>query len=225
MSDESEAKKTLREKMADLTFKQKIEYLWEYEKWKLIIPLIVIVVIFSLAKTIMESMVDYDLYICMINSSEKGDSNLDFVDDFIRNSDLNEADTKIRIESGITHPWNEKDEGTNDLFVTGVERYRGSLMTNKVDITFAGSYWTVNMFAESDTYCDLSQLLSESLYNELSGRLYYAKDSSGNEIPVGLMLYDIDSICKYFREPPILVVSKSSENKEMTIKFIEWLFK
>lgn len=225
MSNESEEKKSLKERMAGLTLKQKIAYLWEYEKWKVIIPIIAIAVIVSLTKSFLQNRVDYDLYISVVNSSLGNNENVDFVEKFLEDNGLDSKSTKIMVDCGIWHPWVEGQQAMDNLYVAGVERYSANLMVNKVDITIAGAAWTIDRFTLDGAYWDLSELLPEELYKKISDRIYYAENSSGEKIPVGVILNDIDLLCQYYNEPPILAVALDSENIELSIKFIEWIFK
>ena len=83
--------------------------------------------------------------------------------------------------------------------------------------------WAVEEYEKADAYCNLEELLSSDLYEELEEDIFFCQDQSGNSVPVGIRLDSASRLGDFYEDGiPVLTVSAYSKRKEEAAAFIEW---
>lgn len=209
----------------DMTFRQKMEHFWEYEKWKVIIPLVLLLVINSFVQTYKSEHQTLTLDIALVNAVMESANDVEFHNDFIKQYNIDVEQAPVKIETGMVHPEVMDEKAAMDeVAVASIQKYQAMLISGRVDITISNS-WAIEEYAQSDSYENLKEFLSEDLYETVEDRLFYCVNGQGEKIPVGIMVDEIDSINQFYSDTPIVTVSKHSERKEESILFIQWLAK
>lgn len=204
--------------------KQKIVYFWDYHKWKVLIPIAVLIFILTFLGSYLEEMKEPALVIAIVNGRDTSSAENLILEEYVKERRIDMEKTPLRIESGFLHPKVMDESASADsATVAGIQKYTGMLTNGTIDVTISTT-WAVEEYEKADAYCDLSELLPPGLYEELEEELYYCKNKSGKSIPVGICL-DRDSCFGDFYEDgiPVLAVSSYSTRKEEATAFIEWL--
>ncbi len=223
---QQENEETLVEENAELrTFRQKVAHFWEYEKWKIIILLVLIIVANSFIQTYRNERKALTLDIALVNAVMESSEDVTFHNTFVKDCGIDVTSAPVRIETGLIHPKDMDSQVFNDeVAVASIQKYQALLTSGKVDVTVSNA-WAIEEYAKSEAYENLKNFLPGDLYNKVESKLYYHINDDGEKIPVGIMVDDIDSINQFYNEEPIVTISKYSKRKEHSLMFIEWLAK
>lgn len=227
MAQENNQQEEIEESVieAKMTFRQKLEHFWEYEKWKIIIPLVLLVVVNSFIHTYMDEQKALTLDIALVNAVMETDEDITFDDCFAQECNIDVSDVPIKVETGMIHPKDLDSQVINDeVAVASIQKYSALLTSGKVDVTVSNA-WAIDEYAQSNAYEDLRELLPADTYEEIEDKLYYHINEDGKKIPVGIVVDEIDSINQLYSEEPIVTISKYSKRKEQSIMFVKWLAK
>lgn len=216
---------TENEEQMEMSFRQKVEHFWEYEKWKVIIPIIVLVVIWAMVDSYRNENRELTLDIAMINAVMESPADVTFPDAYAKECNIDIEKAPIRVETGMIHP-EIVDESTvtDTVAIASIQKYNGLLLSGKTDITISNT-WVVAEYQKTDAYENLEELLPKELLDELQEKMFYCENQQGENVPVGIMVEDISDINKFYNRAPVLTVSKYSERKEQAVTFITWLMK
>ena len=208
-----------------MTFRQKVEHFWEYEKWKVIIPIVLLIVMNSFIQTYKSERQPLTLDIAMVNAVMESADDVDFHNGFIEEYDIDVEKAPIKIETGMVHPkvMDEK-AATDELTVASIQKYQAMLTSGKIDITVSNE-WAVEEYGKTDSYENLQELLPEDVYHRIEGKLFYHTNEVGEKVPIGIIVDEIESINQFYNDTPIVTVSKHSTRKEQSVLFIKWLTK
>ncbi len=227
IAQENNQKEEIEESVieAKMTFRQKLEHFWEYEKWKVIIPVVLLIVVNSFVQTYQSEHQPMTLDIAFVNAVMETADDVDFHNDYIEEYDIDVESAPIKVETGMIHPKvMDAKAATDEVTVASIQKYQAMLVSGKVDITISNS-WAVEEYAKTDSYENLEQLLSKEVYEDVEDKIFYYTDEDGSQIPVGIMVDEVEGINKFYSDTPIVTVSKHSQRKEQSILFLQWLIK
>lgn len=208
------------EEPANKTLRQKWEYFWDYHKWKLIVPVIILVFAVSIIVSYKQEAKELTLYIAMMNANMNNPEDADFGEQYAADRSIDTQALPIRIETNLYHP---KSEMVDDISVASIQKYQALLTNGNVDVTITTS-WVIDEYERTGCYLNLQEVLPSQLYESYSEKMYYASDERGNKIPVGIYV-DQTEIMKefYIDEKPIVTISAFSERVDASVDFITWL--
>ncbi len=208
-----------------MTFRKKIAHFWEYEKWKVIIPLVLLIVANSFIQTYRDERKALTLDIALVNAVMESSEDVTFHNTFVKDCGIDVTAAPVRIETGLIHPKDMDSQVFNDeVAVASIQKYQALLTSGKVDVTVSNA-WAIEEYAKSEAYENLKDFLPGDLYKKVESKLYYHTNDDGEKIPVGIVVDDIDGINQFYKEEPIVTISKYSKRKEQSLLFIEWLAK
>ncbi len=222
-SEEPRQEETVTEQQ--MTFRQKLDHFWEYEKWKVIIPIVLLIVINSFWQTYKAEHQTLTLDIALVNAVMESAEDVEFHNDFIKECDIDVEQAPIKIETGIIHPEVTDEKAAIDqVAVASIQKYQAMLISGKIDITISTS-WAVEEYGKTESYENLKDLLPEDVYSSVEEKLFYHTNQDGEKVPIGIIVDEIESINQFYSDTPIVTVSKHSERKEQSVLFIQWLTK
>ena len=206
------------------TLGQKLGYFWDYHKWKVIVPAVVLIVLFSVIHSYREETRDLTLYIAMMNAHMDSPEDVDFPQVYAADRQIDTQALPIRIDTSLYHP-SPKENKTDEATVASVQKYRALLTSGKADVTITTS-WVVDAYESDGCYKNLEEVLPSELYQSLtdSDKLYYATNETGKQIPVGIYMDQTNSLKEFYREErPIITISAFSKRTDASVDFITWL--
>lgn len=205
--------------------KKRLQYFWDYEKWKVIIPVVTVILIVSLVRTFFQEKKDPLLCLAVVNCSAEGRENAaDFFVEFEGTLESRAEDAEMEIDSSFVHPKEDDAVASADsAAVASVQKYQAILTCKRLDVTISTD-WAVEIYEQSGCYEDLSKLLTEEQMENWKEKLFYCKNDEGENVPVGLYLDGVKELDEWYPEqPPILTVSTLSTRKDISLAFIEWI--
>lgn len=204
------------------TFRQKMRYFWDYHKWKVIIPVIILAFGISIIISYRQEKQELTLYIAMMNAHMDTPEDADFVAKYVKDQGIDEKALSVRIETGLYHPRPEMNV-LDEVSTASVQKYRALLLSGKADVTITTS-WVIDEYESSDCYLNLEDVLPSSFYASLGDKIYYAADESGKEVPVGIYVDRTETMKKYYEdERPIITISAFSKRVDESVEFVMWL--
>ena len=196
-----------KEKLKQMSARDKIWYIWEYYKFHLAALAVVICLI---------SVIGNALYRQSFTSS------MDPLEADLRQVlDCGKKDI-IEINTGLMATYG--DNVTEFGYAT-MAKISALVASKGLDVVIADRD-SIDHYAGVDAFADLSGLLPADLYDALAGEVYSAAGSEGQMIPTAVSLegtrfYEITGIVM---DPPYLAVIDGSPRKEAAVQMIRYLF-
>ncbi|MGI6510090.1 MAG: hypothetical protein ACOX1L_05905 [Erysipelotrichaceae bacterium] len=197
--------------------KEKIQFIWDYYK----IPIIVVLVTVSISLISFVSNLGKEnvaMYVVMVNSN----------DQFFECDDTVFA--RKLIEAGIDMEGKVVDitadlilgQGNNQQAESETMQYLNALFTiSDLDIFMAEEIY-FELFVQQGAYADLNNYIEKDLLDKYCNDLYYYQNSSGQLIPVGIVLHADSIIHKagYYHNDVVLGICSRAMNMDAAIKFV-----
>lgn len=204
------------------TFCQKIGYFWDYHKWKVIVPVILSVFALSAIVSYRRENRELTLYIAVMNAKMDSPEDADFGERYAADRGIDTQKLPVRTETNLYHPKSEA-EASDETSAAGIQKYQALLTSGNVDLTITTD-WVIDEYEKSGCYLNLRDVLPSQLYASLDGKLYYAADPNGHQIPVGIYVDQTETMQEFYKEEkPIAVISAFSKRIDASVDFIEWL--
>jgi len=207
-----------------MNLKQRIIYFWDYHKWKVIIPLAIVIFAILTIRGYLEEIKPTDLNIKVINCND--DASLEeYVKDY---SNRLLADKTIELgisyEGYFIHP-EVVDEytGSNSSVASSMQKYQSCVIAGDMDVTIATD-WVFGEYGKNNVYMDLSKELPADLYEKIKDDLVYATLESGEKIPVAVYVDESEVLKTAFGENrPAIGIYVRTEKKENAIAFLRYV--
>ena len=206
-------------------FKRKIGFFLDYYKWFVIIPAIIIVITIIMITSYISESRERALELSIVNAKyEIPDLMYAVENDFIEYTGENITGRDIRIIYDLQYP----DTSTGDAVFSqseniSMQKFNASVIAGRVDIALTES-WVVNDYSVTNATLDLREIFDEDFLKDHEDKIYYARDASGEKIPVAFYI-DAKVVKDAYPDDaePLAVSFDSSKHKEEARRFMEWL--
>lgn len=211
-----------KEKLKQMSARDKIWYIWEYYKFHLAALAVVICLISVIGNALYRQSFTTRLSIAVINDRSGDTGSMDPLEaDLRRVLDCGKKDI-IEINTGLMATYG--DNVTEFGYAT-MAKISALVASRGLDVVIADRD-SIDHYAGVDAFADLSELLPADLYDALAGEVYSAAGSEGQMIPAAVSLegtrfYEITGIVM---DPPYLAVIDGSPRKEAAVQMIRYLF-
>lgn len=206
-------------------FKKKIGFFVDYYKWFVIIPAIIIVIAVIMITSYLNESRERALELSIMNAAYDIPDVIYYIENDYIGYTGNAIDAKdIRMEINLQYPDAEKvgSDLTQDE-VTSMQKFNAMVIAGRVDIAMTNT-WVIDAYSITDSTLDLRELFDEDFLKEHEEEIYYAKDSTGEEIPVAFYIKaDVIKNAYEDEELPLVVSFDSSAHREETKRFMEWI--
>jgi len=236
-----------REALKHGTFKEKMQYFWDYYKWHVIVTVAVIAFGASLIYQIVTRK-DTALYAAVINGIEL-DANGEYAQGFAEYAGIDQENYEVILDASMRIDLDALDQTT----IASSQKLVAYIAGKDIDIFITDSQ-IMEQYANSDTFHDLREFLSEEQYAEYEPCFYYIDqavvdekdaaqqnldssyvavypdprnpDAMQDPIPVGIYL---DQSCPlrehyYFADDDIIIgVVGNTERAEAASGFLDYL--
>lgn len=205
-------------------FKAKISYFWDYYKWCVIIPVLVLYVVISLTITFVNEHKDAAIYVVFTNCSDVFEAEEEIRTTYVEMRGIDTRKNPVQISDGIFYPagMNENsyvDQGTG----ASIQKYTMMITNQKADVTFTTS-WVAQAYELNDCYADLRDYFDEEFLSEYSDKIFYAQNSQNESVPIGIYADNWSKLGIFYeQEKPIMVMDKNSTNPEEMVTFVKWV--
>ena len=206
-------------------FKKKIGFFVDYYKWFVIIPAIIIVIAIVMITSYISESRERALELSIVNAKyEIPDLMYAVEHDFIDYTGENITGNDIRIVYDLQYPdTSTGQESFTQAENVSMQKFNASVITGRVDAALT-EFWVVNDYSVTDATLDLRELFDEDFLKDHEDRVYYARDSSGEKIPVAFYI-DAKVVKDAYPDDakPLVVSFDTSEHKEEAARFMRWL--
>ena len=205
--------------------KKSIGFFIDYYKWFVIIPAIIIVITIIMITSYLSESRERALELSIVNAKfEIPDLMYAVENDFIDYTGENITGKDIRIVYDLQYP---DTSGGDQVFSqsenVSMQKFNASVIAGRVDIALTES-WVVNDYSVTNATLDLREIFDEDFLKDHEDKVYYARDSSGEKIPVAFYI-DAKIVKDAYPDDaePLAVSFDSAKHKEEARRFMEWL--
>lgn len=214
---------TRKEKMEGMSFKQKIIYFWDYEKWYVIIPIVSILIVASLIGGFIRAHKERTLVVTVVNSYMDDANSVTFDRNYMEARGLDQEKVPFEVETDFVFPEVMDEVGASDNFaVASIQKFQALLMSEGMDVTIATD-WVLEEYEVTDSFCNMEEILAPEVFEKLKDKMFYCKDSTGALIPIGVYADEFPEISKLYEKQPIIAVFSNAKHIENGADFIAWL--
>lgn len=204
-------------------FLKKADYIWEYYKWHIIVPVLVIAIIVCFVDTYIRESRPISLGIAIMNTSDVDDAILAFSYDYAEYRNIDIKKLPIKTEINFVHPKDMQEAAREaDDTVASIQKYQTMMVNDRIDVTFT-TYWVVEEYTEIAFYEDLRNVYDAAFLEEIEEKILYVT-VEGEEIPLGIYVEECD-VLRGFTDgnTPVMAFSKGSERLDEAGKFGRWV--
>lgn len=213
---------TEREKLKNMSNKDKVWYIWAYYKWFFIAAAIAIFMIGSLGQAAYMSTFKTVMHVAVVNNRNSEETAMTTVtEDFHSWLGLGK---KERI---ITEPlFIGLGDNSTEYSIANLAKVSAMASAGELDVMI-GDVEVMDHYASVGAFQDLEAVLSPEALALVEDHLYYAADESGiqHAVAVDISGTAFADDCLLNQEPPLVSVMVTSERNEVALKLIEYIFK
>lgn len=204
--------------------KKKIQYIWDYYKFPLLILCVLIYIfVYSIYRHLSHK--DIILYTAFVNVSTGEDLTKELSDGFLEFQTIDTKKNKIYLYSGLYLTENEANIYYKYTYASQI-KILAAIDGEQLDVVFMNQE-AFDAFSQNGYLCDLSQLLIEKnskLYERLRPFLI-TNLSILEDNPIGLDLSQSPIIQKAgFQETVYLGIIANSSRKDCAVSYLQYLF-
>lgn len=214
--------KEQQKKTAEMTFKGKAAYFWDYYKVHTCVIAVVAVLSIFFIKDIMTGNQDSVFQMAVINSETQA---LDesYEQEFGEYIGIDPKKESVTFDN----TYQISLDGADQMTVASTQKMVANVQLALIDAILAPSD-IVDYYANNSFLGDISKVLPEEQFSELDakGRIYYAQTETGRT-PVGIKVEDSKWIKKtglFTKQEPVLTCLSNSTHQENLLKFISYLY-
>lgn len=205
-------------------FMKKLDYFWEYYKWFVIIPTLIIVAGgLTVASCVRDSRPRY-LELAIMNEESRLEMISAIENDFITDTARTYTAKDLRIEYAMQYPDMKSFDGAiGDVTFASMQKFNTMVITGNVDVAITNT-WVADAYTEQRTTTDLREMFDEEYLKQHEDDIYYSKDEAGETIPVGFYIRSrifTDSYDENY--PPVVISFNSAPHSEEKSVFMRWL--
>lgn len=211
-----------KEKLKQMSLRDKLWYIWEYYKLHLAAVVVVIALISVVGNALYRQSFTTRLSLAVVNDRSGDTSSMEQLE-----ADLREVlgcgkKDIIEINTGLFATY---DDNITEYGYATMAKISALVASKGLDVMIADRD-SIDHYAEVDAFEDLSQLLPADLYAALEPEVYSAAGSEGGEIPAAVSLAGtrFQEITGSVMDPPYLAVISGSPRKEAAVEMIRYLF-
>ncbi|MBE5948955.1 MAG: hypothetical protein E7261_08005 [Lachnospiraceae bacterium] len=220
--------KTEGEKLKEMTFGEKLKYIWAYYKVHIIITVGFIVLAVSLGKVVYRNIKYDSIFHCaMVNNMLSSAQEEYIIKEFGNYINIDKEHETLTFDSGYMFMWD--NSSFSDTNYTSRMKVASALAARVIDIFVADKTYIISAAPEGQLY-DLKTILPENIYTAVEDKLFYTAGEDGVE-----RAYAVDlSSSKYtyindpekgilYPEPPYYGIVINTEHLETSIEFLKFI--
>lgn len=222
--DEPEEEKEEKPDTVLTKFAKSLGYFWEYYKWYVIIPAIVIVLVVIFVASYINESREIALRIALVNTIDISDPLAAFQVDYPNDRGIDTGELPVKVEYDFQFP---EDSAVatkiDDTTIAKMQKLSVMVGTGKLDVMFA-TPWVIDQYSLSGTTTDVREIFDEEFLEKYKDRIYYAEDDTGEVIPVGFETDGCTALGEFTDgATPVMAVFDSAPHPEEYKYFIEWV--
>jgi len=212
-------------KLREMTFGEKLEYIWEYYKVHIIITAVLVFFTASMIKVIYNNIKYEEIFHCaIVNSILSGTEENYLEEGFGEYLGIDKEHDLLTFDSSYMFLWDNISYNTSDVTYTSRMKVAAALGARTLDIFVADSTY-IEAGAPEMQFYDLSEILPDELYALVEPHLFYVADENGVEKPFAINISGthLDKEV-FYQEPPYLAIVSNTTHLESAIEFVKYAF-
>lgn len=205
---------------------KKIGYFWDYYKWFVIIPLIVIIIVLAFLNDYIQENKPRLLDVALVNTYDLSVPYVEIGQNYSIYRGYEDGELPVKISANITYPREMNEELAQDTsLVSNIQKLQSMFLAGNINVMIATDY-AVRDFAGADDFLVLTDYLEPEFIEKNKDRLFYAEGSDGTLQPIGFYLEDNEKLGEFTDEeiPVIAICDFMDEEKKMeSIEFLKWM--
>lgn len=219
--DYSDAPLFEQKNFKDLTFSQKLSYIWDYYKWWFLGAAIVITLLVVTVPGIIENSKEEVLYSVFLNSNIQGQESTTIMDDYTKAAGIDMDNKRITLDCSI---YIDRENSTTASMQSS-QKLTALFSAKKIDVILSDEA-NFEFCSSQGAYMDLKELLPDDLCEKYKDSFVEAANPETGEMTAyGLKLTD-NQILKdenAFDIEPVVSVCLTTDKKDNAIAFIKYL--
>lgn len=212
-------KETMR--FRDLTFKKKLEYIWDYYKWYFVFAACFITIAVITVPTIIYNQKEVALYAVFLNSNIPSQDETTLMDDYVENKQI-EMDNKRLVLDTSMHI---NRANPSEVASHSSQKMLALFASKSMDVVIEDEE-NVKFYAKENTYVDLRDVITEEQLSRYEPLFYTAK--SGDEGETGVFAVNVtDSPVlqsdNVFDDPVYFSITVHSQQVDNALRFLDYL--
>lgn len=204
----------------DLNSKQKKEYIWDYYKGPILITIALILMAIVIVPQVMESMKPTKLYLAMINCEWSAETGTELLNEYAKAYDIDTEEYKLTADTSTVIIRDSVD----NYSMESAQKLVALIGNHTIDV-FVSDKANHDVYTNQGVFFDLREVLDEEFLTTYNERLVYTTDEeSGEEIPYGIYVEDLEKFEGAYLNEAILGVILNTENVDAAKDFIYFIF-
>ena len=214
----------MKEKLKQMTPKQKWQYFWDYHKWKVIIPILVFIFLYTFISDVIQEKKPAALSVAIVNANDISDMMMTITQEYPKEMGIDIEKSPVRMEADFLHPEEMGEAATVDnRIIASIQKYQAMVINAYVDVTVSPT-WAVDEYQKTNVYEDLEKMLSKDFLEKHKDLLYYTKDKDGKQVAAGIRVDETKLFGDLYSDGvPIMTICRYSKRKEESVRFVEWI--
>lgn len=215
--------KTEKQKLSEMTLKEKFDYLKTYYLAKTIIVLIAIGLISYLAYSMLAPKNETVLYAAIINYTLTEEKAASLQDDFTKYLNLNEKENNVLLDASF---YLGTDDDITQYTMSSNQKLSTYIFAGEIDVIIAPES-VMNTYASVGYLSKLTDILPTDVNNALKDSMYYStttEDPANSPYGVYIDGSDIYEQIGDSTDRPVLAVLANSSYKDNAVSFIRYIF-
>lgn len=207
------------------SFKEKIAYYWDYYKWTVGVAVALVFIALMLVRSVIIEMKPPIIYIAMMNAHMDSPGDATFGDDYGNQRGLDPKSGSIKMDTDFIHPMTIDDAALkNDTIIASMQRFTAAVTTSNIDIAITNP-WVLKDYMENEIFYNLEEIYTEEELKQLEDLLWYEADSTGKQVPVGVVINGHRDIDSFYDEGEVIVIGipRDSKRVERAKDFVAWM--
>ncbi len=206
-----------------LSFKQKLQHIWIYYKWHIIVPVALVAAVISVSSTIYENTKDSLLYAVFLNSQFDDETGDAIMNEYLDYADIELKHSRVTLDSSM-HIYRDKKGDTNSL--ASNQKLLAMYTTIEMDVLI-GDKDNFVYYAAEGSFAPLSDVLSSELLTKYKDLLVETEGTDGKSDVYGIDVSASPKLAEYKAYPDIdtliLAIPVTHMEDENIVTFIEFL--
>ena len=204
----------------ELNTKQKAAHIWEYYKWKIILPIVFVISAISIGLGVYENMKDSLLYAVFINTQLSDTKGSILMDEFVDYADLDISGKKVTLDTSLYI----NQRNTDMTSVSSSQKLLAMFTSTEMDVIICDQA-NFDYYAAQDSFVELSEVLTQEFLAEHEDLLLSAVGKDGKEHMFGISLADSTKLLEYdaFMYDPIFTIPVTRMEEENLQLFLSFL--
>lgn len=215
---------TEKQKLSDMTFKEKVAYFNSYYRKKAIVIIVLVALAVYFAYSILTPSPETVLYAAVINNALDDEAATALQTDFGKHLNINPDTQDIMVDTSF---YLGTEENASEYTIANSQKLTTYIFAKEIDVIIAPESIFAN-YAANGSLCKLSDQLPTDLCSSLADSFYYSSSSENPKINAyGIYLdnNEIDSKTTDSQERSVLGIVVNSKHKPNAVEFIRFLLK